>query len=78
MVELWAPAPDDVLLLAKNADFEDVRAAAAHSTFSMTESMLAALAQRRTTLEELIRTIPYRMIGEFRQRQSLLPTAATA
>jgi hypothetical protein len=44
----------------------------------MADTMLAALEQGRTNLEELIRVVPATAVAEFRHRQILSPSAVSA
>ena len=76
IAELWIPSDEDVLLITKNAPFEEIRASARNSTISMGDTMSAALAAGLTNLEELVRVMPYSSIMDFRQRRE--PTRATA
>jgi len=66
VVELWIPDDDDVILIAKGAAFEDVRASATRTTFSMADCAWTLLSQGRTNLEELIRMLPFSSIEEMR------------
>jgi type IV pilus assembly protein PilB len=68
LVELWVPSEDDIMLINKAAPFEDIRASARLSTLSMAENALIRLRQGRTTLEELVRILPYHAIVDFRQQ----------
>jgi type IV pilus assembly protein PilB len=77
MVELWCPDDEDVLLITKRAAFEELRASAARTTMSMSETMWMAIERGDTNLEELIRVMPAVSIGEFRQR-GLSRSAASA
>jgi type IV pilus assembly protein PilB len=76
IAELWVPSENDVILIAKNASFEELRASAARSTVFMAEDALNRLRAGSTNLEELIRMMPYSSIYRFRQitRQALPPT----
>jgi type IV pilus assembly protein PilB len=78
IAELWVPSDDDVLLITKNAPFDEIRENAKRSTVPMSESMLAALNEGLTNLEELVRVMPYSSIVDFRQRQTPSLAAATA
>ena len=75
--ELWIPSDEDVLLITKNAPFEEVRASARTSTFSMADAMIASIEAGVTNLEELVRMMPHSTVSDFRQRQTLA-IAATA
>jgi type IV pilus assembly protein PilB len=76
IAELWVPNENDVILVAKNASFEELRSSAAHSTVFMAEDAVNRLRAGATNLEELIRMLPYSSIYRFRQiaRQPSVPT----
>lgn len=78
MVELWTPDDEDVLLITKQASFDQLRTSALRTTLSMSETMWQALAEGATDLEELIRVMPAPSIAEFRQRVVPRSGAATA
>jgi type IV pilus assembly protein PilB len=78
MVELWSPDDEDVLVITKNASFDQIKASARRSTLSMIDTMWEALEQGRTNLEELIRILPAGTIAEFRQRRTPPLAAARA
>ncbi len=65
--ELWVPNENDVILMAKNASFEELRTSASRSTVSMAEDAANRLRAGTTNLEELIRMLPYSTIYRFRQ-----------
>jgi type IV pilus assembly protein PilB len=69
VVELWMPNEEDVILLAQNAPFEQIRASAARNTFTMAECAWRLLLQGRTNPDELIRMLPYNAIHEMRMRK---------
>jgi type II secretory ATPase GspE/PulE/Tfp pilus assembly ATPase PilB-like protein len=71
--ELWLPSQEDVILIAKNAPFEEIRQSAKRSTISMAYDVCDRLADGRTNLEELIRVLPYSSVYEFRQLQVTSP-----
>jgi type IV pilus assembly protein PilB len=77
IAELWVPNENDVILIAKNASFEDLRVSAARSTIFMAEDAANRLRGGATNLEELIRMLPYSSIYRFRQiaRQPPAPLA---
>ena len=78
MVELWTPDDEDVLLITKNAPFEQLRVSTRRTTMSMSDTMWLALERGETNLEELIRVMPAATIAEFRQRGLPRPNAALA
>ena len=68
-VELWVPSEEDVVLINKCAPIEDIRASARRNTIAMADSAWLLLRDGRTTLEELVRMLPYDVIADFRQRR---------
>jgi type IV pilus assembly protein PilB len=68
-VELWVPSDEDIVLINKCAPIEDIRASARKNTLSMAESAWLLLRDGRTSLEELVRVLPYEVIADFRQRR---------
>ncbi len=70
MAELWVPSEEDVILISKNASFDDIRASAKRSTTSMAQDVVDRLAAGQTNLEELIRVMPYSSVYQFRQMVS--------
>ena len=69
IVELWVPSEDDIVLINKSAPIEEIRATARLNTISMAENAWLQLREGRTTLEELVRMLPYDAIVDFRQRR---------
>jgi type IV pilus assembly protein PilB len=65
--ELWTPNEADIILINRSAPFEELRASAARTTFSLTESALCLLKDGQTNLEELIRTLPYASVYRCRE-----------
>ena len=76
--ELWTPNEEDLILINKGAPFEELRTSSRRTTLSMADDALERLVAGRTTLEELIRMLPYSGIYEFRQRGLGHPGAASA
>jgi len=68
VADLWVPNSHDQLLIMRNAPFGDLKASAAGGTISMAETSWDRLRDRRTTLEELMRVLPYSAIVDFRER----------
>jgi type IV pilus assembly protein PilB len=58
LAELWTPDDDDVLLINKGADVEQIREAARRNTITMAEDVMRKLREGRTSLEELVRVLP--------------------
>jgi type II secretory ATPase GspE/PulE/Tfp pilus assembly ATPase PilB-like protein len=67
IAELWTPSQQDVILISKGANFDDIRNSARQSTISMAEDVVERLAAGRTNLEELIRVMPYSAVYRFRE-----------
>jgi type II secretory ATPase GspE/PulE/Tfp pilus assembly ATPase PilB-like protein len=68
IVELWVPSEEDILLISKRAPLDQLVASARQSTSSLAESAWARMRIGETTLEELIRVLPYQAVTDFRQR----------
>jgi type II secretory ATPase GspE/PulE/Tfp pilus assembly ATPase PilB-like protein len=67
IAELWVPSEEDVILISKTAQFDEVRASARRSTVSMAEDVIERLSSGKTNLEELIRVMPYSAVYQFRE-----------
>jgi len=67
IAELWVPSEEDVILISKNAPFDEIRASARHGTMSMVEDVIERLSSGKTNLEELIRVMPYSAVYQFRE-----------
>jgi type II secretory ATPase GspE/PulE/Tfp pilus assembly ATPase PilB-like protein len=67
IAELWMPSERDVLLISKGARFEEIRESSRAGTISMARDIMDRLLEGRTTLEELIRVLPYEHVSEFRR-----------
>jgi type II secretory ATPase GspE/PulE/Tfp pilus assembly ATPase PilB-like protein len=65
VAELWTPSEDDMALINKHAPFDEIKASAQKSTILMAEDAMEKLRAGKTTLEELIRTLPYSSIEQF-------------
>ena len=61
--ELWVPNDNDIVLINKQAPFEEIRRSADASTFSIAEDVRDRLLQGRTNLEELVRMLPFRSLS---------------
>lgn len=75
IIELWVPSQQDIVLISKRAPLADIVASAVDSTYSMAENAMDMLQHGRTTLDELIRVVPYDRIVDFRRRYSTAPQA---
>jgi type IV pilus assembly protein PilB len=67
IAELWVPSEEDVILISKSVQFDEVRASARRSTISMAEDVIERLSSGKTNLEELIRVMPYSAVYQFRE-----------
>jgi type IV pilus assembly protein PilB len=67
VAELWTPSEDDIVLINKGVPFDEIKASAWKSTILMAEDAMEKIKAGRTTLEELIRTLPYSSIEQFRR-----------
>ncbi len=70
MSELWTPSQQDIILISKGAGIDDLRKSASQSTVSMAEDAREKLRDGRVNLEELIRTLPFSSIYQFRRLYS--------
>lgn len=70
IVELWTPSREDLLLINRGSDNVGLRDAAfvKNSRSSMLEDGLIRVRLGETTLEELLRVVPYEQIVEFRHK----------
>lgn len=78
VAELWTPADADCLLISKSAPLSELREAAVASTISMADDVGDKLIQGRTTIEELLRTLPYPSIHAMRHSDRLLRLVSAA
>src|SRR5262249_49949156 len=62
IADLWAPDDADVALIARGATFNEIRQSAARTTFSMACDAHERLRAGQTTVEELMRVLPYSAI----------------
>jgi type IV pilus assembly protein PilB len=67
VAELWTPSDKDIILINKRQDVEALRNSSYQNTLSMAEDALEKLRAGKTNLEELIRTLPFSTISQFRQ-----------
>jgi type IV pilus assembly protein PilB len=70
VADLWVPDEQDLLLIAREAPFDDIRHSAQRTTFTMAQDVHERLKAGRTTLEELLRVLPFNTILEHRTRFS--------
>ena len=66
VAELWLPSDDDVVLINKAAPFDVIKQSSYASTLLMAEDVWTRLYNGQTNLEELIRTLPYTCLHQFR------------
>ena len=78
IVELWIPSRQDIVLISKGAPLADIVVGAEASTSSMADTALDHLQHGRSTLEELIRVMPYDRIMDFKRRNSSARPASLA
>jgi type II secretory ATPase GspE/PulE/Tfp pilus assembly ATPase PilB-like protein len=67
VAELWTPSEDDIVLINKGVPFDEIKASAQKSTILMAEDAMEKIRVGKTTLEELMRTLPYSSIEQFRR-----------
>lgn len=67
VAELWTPSEEDSVLINKGVPFDEIKANAQKSTILMAEDAMEKLQDGKTTLEELMRTLPYSSIEQFRR-----------
>jgi type IV pilus assembly protein PilB len=70
VADLWVPDDQDAALITRQAPFDEVRRSAQRTTFSMAQDAHERLATGSTTLEELLRVLPYSAVAEHRARFS--------
>jgi type IV pilus assembly protein PilB len=68
VADLWVLDDRDRLLIAQDASLETVQESAERTTISMAQDAHDRLLAGRTTLEELVRVLPYTAVIEHRQR----------
>ena len=67
VAELWSPSEKDIILINKDAPFDEIKASAAKTTITMADEAMEKLRQGVTNLEELIRVLPYSNVELFRK-----------
>jgi len=70
VADLWVPDDQDAVLITRQAPFDEVRRSAQRTTFSMAQDAHDRLVAGCTTLEELLRVLPYSAVAEHRARFS--------
>jgi len=77
VAELWTPSEDDMVLINKHVPFDEIKSSAQKSTILMAEDAMEKLRAGKTTLEELMRTLPYSNIEQFRHFTTALTSEKT-
>jgi type IV pilus assembly protein PilB len=72
VAELWTPSEDDIVLINKGMPFDAIKASAQKSTILMAADAMEKIQAGQTTLDELMRTLPYSSIEQFRRLPSSL------
>ena len=67
VVEVWTPGDEDILLINKGASIDKLRESSIENTVLMSEDVMEKLRNGKTNLEELMRTLPYPTIYQFRR-----------
>jgi type IV pilus assembly protein PilB len=73
VAELWIPSQNDIILINKGANIEELRTSSHESTIFMAEDAIEKLRAGETSLEELIRTLPFANIYQFRNLVNYAP-----
>jgi len=66
VAEVWTPSDNDIILMNKGAGVEQLRKSSCQSTIFMAEDAMEKLLHGKTNLEELIRTLPFSAVSQFR------------
>ncbi|MBN2809447.1 MAG: Flp pilus assembly complex ATPase component TadA [Deltaproteobacteria bacterium] len=69
LAELWQPNPRDILLINKKAPLEELAASAKTSTIPIIGEAMLKIRNGETTLDELIRVLPFSAITAYRESQ---------
>jgi type IV pilus assembly protein PilB len=75
--ELWMPSEKDAVLINKGAGVEELRKSSYESSVLMAEDAMVKLRDEKTNLDELIRTLPFSSIYEFRRLPEQSPGDTT-
>jgi type IV pilus assembly protein PilB len=70
LADLWVPDDEDMILVTTQAPFNEIRRSAERTTFSMARDAHERLTRGLTTVDELLRVMPYSAVVEHRQRFS--------
>jgi type IV pilus assembly protein PilB len=75
VAEVWTPSDEDIILINKRASIDELRKSSYESTAFMAEDAMEKLRQGKTNLEELMRTLPFSGISQFRRIEDALQVA---
>lgn len=67
VAELWTPSDEDAVLVNMRAPFDQIQRSAARTTIPMAADVIDKLVRRQTTMEELVRTLPYASLRQLRE-----------
>jgi type IV pilus assembly protein PilB len=70
VADLWVPDEQDIALITRQAPFDEMCESAQRTTFCMAQDARGRLEAGTTTVEELLRVLPYSAIVEHRRRFS--------
>ena len=70
LAELWEPNQHDIVLINKRAPLEELQVSARQSTIPIMDEAIEKVKAGETTLEELIRVLPYPFIENYRHLQT--------
>jgi len=70
LAELWEPNQQDIVLINKRAPLEELQVSARQSTIPIMDEAIEKVKAGETTLEELIRVLPYPFIENYRHLQT--------
>ncbi|MCD6269887.1 MAG: type II/IV secretion system protein, partial [Deltaproteobacteria bacterium] len=71
IAELWEPSQHDILLINKQVPLEELKLSTRKSTIPLIQEALQKLREGITSLDELIRIIPYAYIEDHRKQQAV-------
>ncbi len=66
VAELWIPNEKNMILINKGAGIDELRESSSQNTIFMAEDAMEKLIDGQTDLEELMRTLPFSSVYEFR------------
>jgi type IV pilus assembly protein PilB len=73
LADLWIPDEEDLSLIARQASFDLIKESARRTTLTMAHDAWLRLQAGLTTLEELLRVLPYQAVEELRTQFSASP-----